>query len=259
VTKAFKAFQRSENSIVTRTLADEAKEREAQLQVESASRLRESFDSIFEVKPLDTEEAARIEVFLYESCPFEQADPERIANDVVQLKSITAEIRAIGRQQVVLIGERIHKARELLKPYRDGTFTQWLTTAFGSRKTAYNLLSYYECYQSLPSEDLREKFKKLPQKAAYVLASRSAPVEAKAEIVREHHNLDHKQLLGLIQERMPVESGDRRVAKTSNDRLVAELRDVVRRLCRRRGTLSEENQKTLATIRADIDDLLSSV
>ncbi len=40
--------------------------------------------------------------------------------------SITSEVKAINNQAIILHGERIKKAQEILKNYRDGAFTAWL-------------------------------------------------------------------------------------------------------------------------------------
>ena len=54
---------------------------------------------------------------------------------------------------------------------------------FGSFKTGYNYLAFYDLYTSFP-EELRGILKDMPAKAIYVLASRKVPVEMKIEIVR---------------------------------------------------------------------------
>lgn len=243
MTNTPKVFQKSEKPIVTRNLADLAKEAQGRVP--------------FEVAPLDPVEAAQLETLLAENCGVKDADPERFARDVVELKTITAEIRAIGKQGTILTGERVHKAREIMKPYGDGTFTKWMESTFGTRKTGYNLLHFYECYTALPT-DAREQFIKLPQRTAYIVASKKVPIEARAEIVREHHSLDHDQLVALLQDRYPVQ--DNRTRKTSDDdRIISELRKGLKRLARRKGQLSEESQNALAAIKTEIESILSNV
>ncbi len=46
------------------------------------------------------------------------------------------------------------------------------------------------CPNELPKEDLRQKFKKILQRVAYILASRKADnIENKAEIIDQYYNL----------------------------------------------------------------------
>ena len=119
-----------------------------------------SFQAIFPTKPLEEQERCKIRQILEQgvlSDSVEEGVEKRVEE---QLYQITEEIRAISRQGAVLLGERVFRVRELLKPYRDGTFTKWLEATFSSRKTGYNFLAYYELYIHLPREELKEKFKK---------------------------------------------------------------------------------------------------
>ena len=140
-------------------------------------------------------------------------DEELVERDLNQLKLITSEIKAIGRQGTVLMGERVHKAKEVLNPYKDGTFTRWLESTFGTRKTGYNVLSYFELYRDLPQLDLEEKLKKMPLRAAYVLASRELDLDAKASIIRDCHELNHSELVAIIPDRLPASHESSRAQK----------------------------------------------
>ena len=51
--------------------------------------------------------------------------------------------------------------------------------AVGSRRSAYNALNFFDLYAKLPHDDLKEQFKKLPQKSAYALASRPGDLSVK--------------------------------------------------------------------------------
>jgi Uncharacterised protein family (UPF0137) len=215
-----------------------------------------SFNSVFDTKPLDAVETSRIEKLLTEGFQPGLRAQCQVADDIASLKQITAEIKAIGRQGTVLMGERVHRARELLKPYKDGTFTRWLESAFGTRKTGYNALAYYELYTALPHDSLRESFKKLQQRTAYVLASRKGAVETKAEIISEYQDRSHDELVILIQEKLPVASGDRRLGKTSNDRLIDQIRDNFKKLQKKKQLLSERNKRDIFELRALLDSLL---
>ena len=99
--------------------------------------------------------------------------------------------------------ERVSRAKDILKPYKNGTFTKWIESTFGAKKTGYNALAYFELYQQLSNNDLREGFKKIPLRAAYILASRPGNHEIKEEIVREYHELGHGDLVNLIQDSFP--------------------------------------------------------
>lgn len=208
-----------------------------------------SFTSVFDFKPLDKEEASHIEKLLVDNFQPGSIPDEQVERDTVELKQITAEIKSIGRQGIVLMGERVHRASEILKPYKDGTFTKWLESAFGSRKTGYNMLNYYTLYNELPTDDLRQKFKKIPQRTAYMLASRSSgSVETKAEIIDEYHDRSHKELAILIQEKLPLASDDKRMGKNSNERLISAIRDALKKLQSRKDDLTASDKKELSKL-----------
>lgn len=215
-----------------------------------------SFSSVFDPRPLDAGDACRIEKLLADNFMPGRISEEQVGVDAIELKQITAEIKAIGKQSIILMGERVYRASNLLKPYKDGTFTKWLEATFGSKKTGYNALSYYNLFNELPSEDLRHKFKMMPQKPAYILASRQGcDLDVKAEIVREYHDMDPKQLVSLIQERIPKDSKDRRTLKSSNERLISVMRSTLRKLKERADELSEEDKSALAELIPDISFL----
>jgi len=204
-----------------------------------------SFNSFFETKPLDETESLRIEKLLVDSFVPGTIDEESVAEDLNQLKLITSEIRAIGRQGTVLMGERVHRVKKLLIPYKDGTFTKWLESTFGTRKTGYNVLSYFELYSELAEPELRDKFKKLPLRAAYVLASREGSLSVKSEIIREYHMYSHTELVIVIQDKLPVSKEDKRVNKSYTDRLVRLLKETSKKLEKRKDCLSETNKRDI--------------
>ena len=216
-----------------------------------------SFNSIFETTPLDETESNRIEKLLVDNYIPGVIGKEQVERDLNQLKSITSQIRAIGRQGIVLMGERVHKARETLKPYKDGTFTRWLEFTFGTRRTGYNLLAYFELHRDLPRIDLREKFKRMPLRPAYTLASREGEIDLKADIIHKHHKLDHKTLITIIQEKLPHTSESNRVQKQFVERLIAQMTDSVKKIAKRKGVLSKRNKVSLENARKLIESLLS--
>lgn len=203
------------------------------------------FNTVFQTKPLDPHEANEIQRLLIDNLKADITTEAQALRDAEQLKLITIEIKAIGKQGTVLMGERVHRAKELLKAYKDGTFTKWLESTFGTRKTGYNMLAYYELYTALPHDDLRERLKKLPQRTAYILASRNGNLDTKAEIISEYHDKTHDEMVTLIKEKLPIASGDRRAAKNTNNRLIAMMKDTFQKLKTNENALTEENRKDL--------------
>lgn len=144
-----------------------------------------SSKSIFSQVKLSDSEECQIEKLLVDNYSTDTGGEKKVAEDIEEMKKITMEIKTIGKQSILLQGERIHKARSILKNYKrsQSTFTQWLEKTFKNRRTAYNILSYYELYCSLPNESLRVSMKKIPLQAAYTLASREGNMEVKEEDV----------------------------------------------------------------------------
>ena len=110
---------------------------------------------------------------------------EEIDRDFSQLVQITSELKAIQKQAVILVGERICAVRDIFKRHGgEGIgFTAWLSLAFNAKKTAYNAMAYFELYSTLPTDDLKVKMKQMPVKVSYVLASRTAPDKLKFSII----------------------------------------------------------------------------
>ena len=99
-------------------------------------------------------------------------------DDLKALMAITSEVKAITNQAVILHGERIKRAQEILKKYRDGAFTAWLFATYGNRQTPYNFLQYYEFYTVMP-QALHPKLDQMPRQAVYSLASRAGALREK--------------------------------------------------------------------------------
>lgn len=170
-----------------------------------------SFRDLFDYKELDAEEAQEIEDLLWQHTSAEQGE-EQLQKDAEALQHLTAEIRSISKQGVILLGERIHKAQKILVRYGDGqgAFTQWLVSTFGNRRSAYNMLAYYEFYSALPTQELRSLLKAMPVQAVYSLASRKGSLEDKLEIIRLAAGKKQREILALIQERLPLPESDGR-------------------------------------------------
>jgi Uncharacterised protein family (UPF0137) len=214
-----------------------------------------NFQSVFNTKPLDPKESNRIEKLLVENFQPGKISEEQVVKDVEHLKLITSEIRAIGKQGTVLMGERVYKARFLLKPYKDGTFSKWLESTFGTRKTGYNMLAYHELYTALPDEALKDNLKKLPQRTAYILASRKGDIQTKAEIISEHHSKGHDELLSIIQDKFPIASQDRRTGKSANRKLIALIKKSVLQLQKHKDALTHQDRVELEHVSGELRSL----
>jgi hypothetical protein len=165
-----------------------------------------SFAGIFRVTALDAQEKADLESLLKNYRLNEAYDVEF---DFQALSTITSEVKAITNQAVILHGERIKRAQEILKKYRDGAFTAWLYTTYGNRQTPYNFLQYYEFYTAMP-QGLHTKLDQMPRQVIYSLASRKGPLEKKEEIVRNYNGQPKQELLQLIRLQFPLDEEDRR-------------------------------------------------
>ncbi|MES2274370.1 MAG: CT583 family protein [Chlamydiota bacterium] len=181
-----------------------------------------AFNALFAVQELDPGHQRAIEKILvegYEPGLF----PERgVDQDIAAVKQLTKELKAIKKQELILIGERVASAREIFKKYKEGSFRDWMELTFGSFKTGYNYLSFFDLYITLP-EDLKERFKEMPAKAAYILASRKAPLEQKAEIVKEHSKDTASNLILLIQKMLGSSKEKTVPAISSLDKILSAL------------------------------------
>lgn len=211
-----------------------------------------NFHSVFNVKPLDEVQSQEIDELL--GAHRKEIDNKQVEKDAETLKMLTSEILSIGKQATLLIGERVHRARELLKSYTDGTFSKWLQGTFGNRKNGYNMLSYYELYSEIQEEELRETFKKLNNSTAYILASREGDLVTKFDIIRDHYNKPHHDVVAIIQEKLPLSVQDKRTNKSYNDTLIVNMLKMVKRLSAMR--LSEKNKEDLNKMSATLMELI---
>lgn len=165
-----------------------------------------SFSGVFKVHPLSDLEQNSLEELLKS---YQGEIEVSIERDLHQLSGITSEIKAISNQAAILHGERIQKAQEIFKNYRDGAFSAWLLATYGNRQTPYNFLQYYEFYLELP-RDLIPKLDEMPRQAIYTLASRDAPFEKKREVLENYRGETKNELLELIRQNFPLEESDGR-------------------------------------------------
>jgi hypothetical protein len=165
-----------------------------------------SFAGIFNVTELNEGQKEKLSDLLKKYAPDQTLD---IAQDLSQLLAISSEVRAINNQAVMLHGERIKRAQDILKKYRDGAFSSWLVTTYGNRQTPYNFLQYYEFYAQMPTA-LHPQIETMPRQAVYTLASREGEIEKKEEIVRNYKGETKQQLLTLIRSHFPLDEDDKR-------------------------------------------------
>jgi len=197
-----------------------------------------SFNGVFDLQKLDSQEEEKLQKLLESNWSPDSLTKKQVAENLIQLKALTAEIKSISRQGSFLIGERVAKARELLKPYRDGTFTLWLETALGSKRSGYNFLSYYELYIVLPNEELKNKYKKMPQRAAYHLANRKGDIQKKFAIIEKHYESKGNEIIKIVQEEFA--NKDFR-SRRSVDGLLNRLLEAIDQLAMRQKELSAED------------------
>jgi hypothetical protein len=179
-----------------------------------------SFSGVFRVAPLNEKENESL-VTLLKAYKNEE---QEIGEDLFQLCALTAEVKAINNQAIMLHGERIKKAQTILKNYRDGAFSTWLITAYGNRQTPYNFLQYYELHCALP-DHLHPKLDQMPRQAVYSLASREGDSEQKELIIQNYDGEPKQQLLQLIRQTFPLDQSDRR-AQDAGEIAIKDLRRI---------------------------------
>ncbi|MEN9654020.1 MAG: hypothetical protein RL235_132 [Chlamydiota bacterium] len=165
-----------------------------------------SFSGVFRVTALNDREKEDLAQILRD---FRHSDFYDIDADLKHLSSITSEVKAITNQAVILHGERVKKAQDLLKKYKDGAFTAWLFATYGNRQTPYNFLQYYEFYTSMPPA-LHTKIDQMPRQVIYSLASRAGSIEQKEDIVKSYNGQTKQELLQLIRVQFPLPEDDGR-------------------------------------------------
>lgn len=164
-----------------------------------------SFSGVFRVSQLSSKEKTALEEILNQF----SSEEKDIEEDLASLVAITSEVKAINNQAAILHGERIKKAQEILRDYRDGAFSAWLIATYGNRQTPYNFLQYYELYLALP-QLLHPQLDEMPRQAVYILASRSGPIEKKEEIIRNYKGQPKKELITEIRDSFPLAQNDKR-------------------------------------------------
>jgi hypothetical protein len=215
-----------------------------------------AFRSVFAFQELDQAESQELRLLL-ESTASQNEDHHSIQRDFDLLKNITAEIKSIQKQSVLLLGERIKRAREILKKYGDGstTFTKWLDATFSSRRTAYNCLAYFEFHEALPNDRLRDCLKLMSHKAVYMLASRQGPIAQKFKIVEDFHSLKQNEIIPIIQEYFPLVENEKKSA-LGIEMDLDDFERLLERLIKRKSLFQHSHRQRLKEFKTLFSDLV---
>ena len=214
------------------------------------------FNSIFDTQLLDDKTVNALDRLMHELVTPGTDNAERVREDLIKLKALTVEVKAIEKQGVLLIGERLFKARELIGKYERGTdgFKAWLNIAFKHRSSAYNILAYYELYKTLPTPELQKRLKEMPHKAAYILAARKGELEQKAEIINKYCDMRADEIIAIVQTQFPP-LFKKEPKQSAPDALIDTIRMSLRKLIAKKRSLKETH---LAAI-ADCQNLLKAL
>lgn len=179
-----------------------------------------AFHSLFSVQDLTKNEEGSIQRMLLDGIlPNSSVNLEQ---DLFEVRRLTQELRAIRKQELILIGERIAEARDIFRKYQEESFREWLSFTFGSFKTGYNYLSLYDLYLLIP-DDMKERLRDMPAKAVYILASKKAPLEKKIEIVRYYNNQSADHLIAVIRESLGSFCSNRKRKQLNNESIIASM------------------------------------
>ncbi|MCH9622028.1 MAG: hypothetical protein S4CHLAM20_14620 [Chlamydiia bacterium] len=201
-----------------------------------------SFRAMFEPTKLNDDIIGSLQA-LFEQSTMQSEFEQDFDKDFSRLLQITSEIKAIQKQAVLLVGERVAIVREIFRHHKAENigFTGWLDLAFNAKKTAYNAMAYYELYSSLPTEDLKAKMKQMPVKVSYVLASRTAPSKLKFSIIDSYMGEKQREMLDRIEEHIPI-LGDKRSLRTLGEKAVDDLERIIDTLMRRQNHIHDKER-----------------
>ncbi len=174
--------------------------------------LMNGFRGMFGESKLSSQEEIHLKQLLNDHYDSSHMAEDGFDEDFQTLARLTSEIKAINNQSILLHGERIKRAQDVLKNYREGAFTAWLISTYGNRQTPYSMLYYYEFYHALPF-DLRTMIENIPKKAAYTLASREGSFDLKLELIRNYKGQKQDVFISLIQNTFPKSPLDQRNKK----------------------------------------------
>lgn len=175
-----------------------------------ADRAQQGALTAFKSLPLSLQEQDGLKALLQEFA----TEESNLEGDLESLKLITAEVKAIHAQALLLHGERIKNAQNLLKSYQEGAFTSWLLQTYGNRQTPYNFLQYYEFIQHL-TDPLKQKALSMPRQVIYTLATRSGDMAIKQALILAYAGETKQAFLSRIRDKLPLAARDRRAEEPS--------------------------------------------
>ncbi|MDR2540027.1 MAG: pGP6-D family virulence protein [Chlamydiales bacterium] len=170
-----------------------------------------SFTGVFRITNLNETEKQTLEKILNQY----KKENQEVIQDLEHLSSLTAEVKAINNQAIILHGERIQKAQQILTNYQEGAFSAWLICTYGNRQTPYNFLQYYELHSAIPTS-LQTQLDLIPRQAAYSLASRQGSLAQKQHIIKTYQGQSKQELLELIRVTFPLPIKDKRAQDLAN-------------------------------------------
>jgi hypothetical protein len=175
----------------------------------------------------------------------EKRSEQQLQRDFEKLLEITASVRGIRAQSILLQGEQIKAAQTVLKNYREGAFSKWLITAYGNRQTPYSILQYYEFYQKL-SPLHRQKIELMPKKAAYTLAAREGDFDKKVKLLDGYdQEKPASETMLLVQETFPKSSTDKRRGKSFMEAAIDKLELLCGEIEARQAKLSLDEKRAI--------------
>ncbi len=204
---------------------------------------------------LSEAEQTELESFLHDSME-EGESYESFDADLQALRLISNSIKSIQKQSLLLLGEQVSKARSTFQRYARGDlgFTRWLQFSFQSKKTAYNVLGYYELHRSLASPKLQEKLEQMPAKASYVLAARAGDLKVKKTMIRNYKGETALCFIEKLNEKLPPAN----IAKPSSqlESKKQALEGLYRYLQKYRQALPSKERKALHALLLAMVDLV---
>ena len=209
-----------------------------------------SFAGIFGFSELSSTEKEILSQLLKK---FAEKDKDT-SEDLKSLITLTSEVKAINNQAIILHGERIKAAQDILKGYRDGAFTTWLINTYGNRQTPYNFLQYYEFYIKIP-QSLRPMLEVMPKQAVYTLASRVGNIDEKQTIVQNYQGETKSELIEIIRETFPISDKDKR-KQSIGIGMINSLERLRQNLKNNQKNLTEKQKQTVRNLLIEIQNLI---
>jgi hypothetical protein len=215
-----------------------------------------NFNAIFGIAKLSKNEEETLQQILLDNVEEEKVSQKQLNQDLHALVEITSQIRAIDRQGILLHGERIERAKDLLKLYKYGAFSAWLRTAYGNRQTPYSILQYFQLYKEVP-KDVQPLIQAMPRKAVYQLAARAGSLHKKIDIVKKYYDQPQSEIITVIQESFPLQS-NKQPERKMDEGLIDTIRHCLTKLLVRKTKLSDQNKEALSDIKHLLEQILAS-